>query len=414
MGLYDPAQDFGDSKDIPCNNWLSWLNRDGLLHLNVAIRSNDAIRGFSGINAFEWSVLLSMMAHWLGLRVGTLTFFASSFHVYETDFKLADDVVKAYPGFTAYDFGVPIPSFQTPWGEFHRALKLWFKAEKELRTAADPSLTTIKKLDDPFFQSTLRLIRLKWGLRNGSWSDDRLRDELHDLPEDDFAAAAYELYGRKRPEMLVDIPQPRIAAYFRALQGGETAFAAVRLKNAIKHLHARKNKAYGAAWKRRGERISILPNIARKVDRLDVFASRGETLSDEPVLDTVVDLFVYATKYRLFLAEKHSSLIERAVKQPAPTPFSDYDANFDALVDASECGSAAPADLKAKIVEMVRVFEQLCACVEADGTPEEKLSFAEQLCQSAETVITQVSRQHPAEVEQFVRAEIGIGRSEEA
>jgi hypothetical protein len=37
------------------------------------------------------------------------------------------------------------------------------------------------------------------------------------------------------------------------------------LKAAIMRLHARKDASYAGAWKRRGERVSVLPNIARKV-----------------------------------------------------------------------------------------------------------------------------------------------------
>ncbi len=411
MSLYDPARDFVDSKDIPCNNWLSWLNRDGSLHLNVAIRSNDAIYGFSGINAFEWSVLLGMMSFWLGLRPGTLTFFASSFHVYERDYDLADEIVGAFPGFTAYDFGVPIAPFQTSWDQFGSTLNDWFTAEEALRSSGEPSLAITESVSDPLLQSTLRLVRLKWGRLHASWNNDRIRSELHKLPEDDLAAAAYEVYGRRRPEILIDIPQPRIAAYFRALEGKDVAFAAARLKSAIKSLHSRKDKAYGAAWKRRGERISIMPNIARKVDRLEVYVNKSEILADEPVLDTAVDLFVYATKYRLFLADKYPDIRERVLKEPFAVPLSDNDANFDALVDLSECGDTPPTSMKCEIGKITSVFETLCTCTEKNGPPGERLTLVEHLCDSVVRLITQIARERSSEVEQFVRAEIGYGTS---
>lgn len=54
MAIFDPAIDYQSSKDIPCNNWLDWLVRGGKLHLGIALRSNDAVWGFSGINSFEW------------------------------------------------------------------------------------------------------------------------------------------------------------------------------------------------------------------------------------------------------------------------------------------------------------------------------------------------------------------------
>jgi hypothetical protein len=39
--------------------------------------------------------------------------------------------------------------------------------------------------------------------------------------------------------------------------------------------------------------MSVLPNIARKVDRLQAFADEGMALEGETVLDTALDLYVY-------------------------------------------------------------------------------------------------------------------------
>jgi hypothetical protein len=63
----------------------------------------------------------------------------------------------------------------------------------------------------------------------------------------------------------------------------------------VSNLHAEKHAVYGDSWKRRGEQVAILANIARKVDRLGV-AGAGDTSAD-----TAVDLLVYLLKYRLWL-----------------------------------------------------------------------------------------------------------------
>lgn len=68
----------------------------------------------------------------------------------------------------------------------------------------------------------------------------------------------------------------------------------------IRRLHHGKNAAYRDAWKKRGELISILANIARKVDRLEYVVDGGPTTVDEPVWDTAVDLLVYALKYQTY------------------------------------------------------------------------------------------------------------------
>lgn len=65
----------------------------------------------------------------------------------------------------------------------------------------------------------------------------------------------------------------------------------------IDELHRSKAKAYRGSWRKRGEFISILANIARKADRLGV-AGGGDTSAD-----TVIDFFVYLMLYRLWLTE---------------------------------------------------------------------------------------------------------------
>jgi hypothetical protein len=251
--LFDPDRDFiPASNDIPCNNWLSWLLRDGRLHLNVAVRSNDAMWGFSGVNSFEWSVLQEMMAFWIGADVGESTFFVTSYHVYSRHYRRARDIVSHFYGLTPYDFGIASPRFATPWADFSAAMADWFEIEEQLRADPDPLPREGLATRDPFLSSTLRLLRLRWGAER--WTTGRLRSELAALPEDDFATAAYEFFGRDRPELLTNISQPNIAAFFRACQTAKSDNTA-GLKAAIKHLHARKNASYAGAWKRRGERV---------------------------------------------------------------------------------------------------------------------------------------------------------------
>lgn len=57
-----------------------------------------------------------------------------------------------------------------------------------------------------------------------------------------------------------------------------------------------KGKVYGDSWRKRGEMFSILPNIARKVDRIGV-PGAGDTLKD-----TVVDLLNYCLLYACWLS----------------------------------------------------------------------------------------------------------------
>jgi len=76
----------------------SWIAREGKLQLSVAIRSNDAMWGFSGANAFESSILQEVMAYWLSLDVGRARYFAHSFHLYDQHFNRARQIDEGFHG----------------------------------------------------------------------------------------------------------------------------------------------------------------------------------------------------------------------------------------------------------------------------------------------------------------------------
>jgi hypothetical protein len=65
--------------------------------------------------------------------------------------------------------------------------------------------------------------------------------------------------------------------------------------------HEEKHAAYGDSWKRRGEMLGIMANIARKVDRLG-----GSETSDETSADTAMDLMVYLAKYAAWLFDERN------------------------------------------------------------------------------------------------------------
>jgi thymidylate synthase len=211
ISLFDPASDFGDSKDIPCNNWLSFIARDGRLHLNVALRSNDVVWGFSGANVFEWSVLHELMARWIQCDVGSLTFFVTSLHLYESHFDRALDMLRRFRSITPYDFAIGNSRMQAEWPRFAALLNDWFALEEISRKDLSRRWSR-SDLDDPFLLGCLQIVRLKWGAR--SWSDGVLSKEMAALEETDWLAAAYEYFGRGRPAILDNIPHQKIRAFF--------------------------------------------------------------------------------------------------------------------------------------------------------------------------------------------------------
>lgn len=287
MSIWDPAQDYKASKDIPCNNWLSWSIRNDRLDLHVAIRSNDVVWGWSGINQFEWSVLLEILAGMLGVEAGAIHYSTTSFHMYERHFEKAKKIVRT-AGASLPPFTTPSPRFNPTGVDDFDALDYlldeWFAVEKGIRHGEEMSVE-IEKFPEPMLQSWLRV--LAWW-----WSGER--EYLAALEGTDLEHAC--LMGVQPPErehetlMADDRPVRRIRV---DRQPQPSDFI-----ESLCALHLEKHAAYGDSWVKRGELFSILPNVGRKVDRL----GNGET-HDESSADTAGDLLVYLAKYEAWLID---------------------------------------------------------------------------------------------------------------
>lgn len=195
MSLFDPVVDFQDSRDIPCNNWLHFLARDGQLDLHVTARSTDIWFGFSAINAFEWSVLLEMMARWLRLDVGRLTFFTSSLHLYTQYETRARDLLHRYRP------DVPAPTvrrflYDTEWECASNAHTQWMDLEARLR--AGVSLVDLSvPFRDPLLLAYIRAIDIFWAFKRGTTLNN-LEPRLEELADTDLGWAAREFLNRPR------------------------------------------------------------------------------------------------------------------------------------------------------------------------------------------------------------------------
>jgi thymidylate synthase len=370
MTLFDPALDYVPSKDIPCNNWLGWIIREDRLHMSAALRSNDVWWGFSGVNAFEWSVLHEMLAYWLNAEVGQADYLAMSFHLYSDHFDRGGQMVTGFHGLSPYDFGVSRAAFATRWDDFQSCLDRWFVIEAKICERPDAPLGSFGQVGDPLLDSGLTLVHVAHA--HTLWGEVRLADELAQLPACDYAAALYEQYGRKYPSLLQLVPQRPIADFFAA-RSRSSADVAGDFKAAVKRLHAEKDRAYGGAWKKRGELVSILPNIARKADRLDKLSVTDAGMSAESNLDTAVDLLVYIEKYRLFLAE---SLPPGAlVAADAPGPLSSHEQNFNTLIDRLEI-KLPTRPLPEIVKDVSTAFDACWHGAEDQAMPEERLKQA--------------------------------------
>ena len=278
--IYDPAIDSHPGKDIPCNDWLHFISRLGRLDLHVAVRSNDAMWGWSGINAFEWSALLEIVAKMVGMDVGELHFSTTSLHVYDRHWAKADRIIR-YNSTTPFPVTSPKQSsrFSLPYVNFHTkdldALFFsWFELERVIREEKTPIHQRIQDFREPMLRSWLYVIGWYWR------GDESLLDELLGTPLYWAALAS--------PKRKMGQPAP---------EPGPQDF-----NEYVINLHAEKDKAYQGSWKKRGEAVGILANIARKIDRIG-YSGGGDTATD-----TAIDLLVYLLKYRIWLQEKDRSL----------------------------------------------------------------------------------------------------------
>jgi len=92
--ILDPAIDFTvKTKDVPCNNYLQFLYREGKLDLLTYVRSNDMFLGFP-YDVFEWTMLQEIFACSLNVELGEYHHIVGSLHLYEQDLKKAQNIIN--------------------------------------------------------------------------------------------------------------------------------------------------------------------------------------------------------------------------------------------------------------------------------------------------------------------------------
>lgn len=118
-----------DNIDVACTIGLQCLIREGALHAVTFMRANDAYRGAVS-DVFSFTFLQELLAHQLGLELGSYTHVVGSYHLYQSDDARADQVLD--------DADAPQPDFHPfpamPPGDNWPAVYEVVDLEQALRT----------------------------------------------------------------------------------------------------------------------------------------------------------------------------------------------------------------------------------------------------------------------------------------
>ncbi|MFP7835234.1 thymidylate synthase [Marisediminicola sp. LYQ134] len=360
ISIYDPELDSRPSKDVPCTNWLQFTCRDGLLDLGVTVRSNDLVWGFSGINTFEWSVLQEMVAFWLGVGTGKVTYFIGSLHLYDRHFARVERMLSSTLGPDPYE-APAVARFATPLRDLELALAKWFELEAQTRTGRRLEAVELSQIADPLLRDFLAMINQYWSHQRGEPAG------FDDIVDAGLRAAGIEFVSRDQARALTS---PAPDGY---------------LADFVNTLHRVKTNAYGDSWKRRGELQSILPNIARKIDRLErLDLENGAPLV---VFDTAVDLFVYSVKHMTFRADVES--------RDGLASWSDGPGGFELLAGPLMSGDPHTVDVETARSMVLSDFRTVEELVDGGADDSTRAAAIEALAASAWVLLTSVARANP-------------------
>lgn len=147
-----------EHKEIPCTTTLQFYLRNGLLHMSVTLRSNDAYWGLPH-DVFCFTMLQEMMARRLGVELGEYYQYVGSMHVYE---RYRPDLNRYIEeGFQQTSEMPPMPT-GNPFALVDRLLAI----EAKLRNGAHVDPNT--EAGDPYWADLVRLLQVFWTREQGA------------------------------------------------------------------------------------------------------------------------------------------------------------------------------------------------------------------------------------------------------
>jgi len=208
MTIWKPDEDNIPSKDIPCNNWLHFIKREfggvDYLFLNVAQRSADIFWGWSNINAFEWSILLQMVAYWTNSVVGKIDWIVTSLHMYEHHYEMAKKILKNY----AWQHSSWKPSlFATSFDKLDMQLETIMNWERICKNDPANQLPSQRPMyyGDGLFAAFSWMLAIYIKFMQGS-SNEFLIDMISKMQESEYKYAAMLHIARERKGILHMFP----------------------------------------------------------------------------------------------------------------------------------------------------------------------------------------------------------------
>jgi hypothetical protein len=151
--------------------------------------------------------------------------------------------------------------------------------------------------------------------------------------------------------------------------------------------------------------VSVVANIARKVDRIEHLATGGEPTRDESAVDTAVDLLVYSLKYQTFLADLDVDVAAKLFGGDVPPPYSDGTAGFDALLERCDLlplGRPDGASVETAATTVGDAFSAVEQRIAADDTALERQRCAADLASAAVVLTGALRRAQPLPYTQFL------------
>ncbi|KAA3610497.1 MAG: thymidylate synthase [Calditrichaeota bacterium] len=165
--LFDAIDLVEKHKDVPCTSTLQFFIRNQKLHLITNMRSNDAFLGLPH-DVFTFTMIQEIIASTLDYELGSYKHFVGSLHLYEKNFKKAEDFVDE-----GWHLSTPMPKM--PQSNIWKEIKILLNAEEKIRTGKEVNIDNLKI--DNYWKDLARLLRI-FNLKNKKSAIEKIKEQM--------------------------------------------------------------------------------------------------------------------------------------------------------------------------------------------------------------------------------------------